>query len=324
MARLTPAYPIAAALGFVALILDSKTALQGGSEGLILVLKTIIPSLFPFLFLSAVISTSIPYSKDDHQNLLGKLFRIPAGAQIVLISAFLGGYPAGAQAVSTAYKNGTIQKETAEKMLSFCNNAGPAFLFGMISRFFQDGKSVWLLWIFHILGALAAAQMYPCERECVNIKIQHNRVSITEILKHTLSIISILSGWIILFRILIAYADRWFLWMIPEEVRTVLIGLLELSNGIMELDQIANESLRFFVCSILISLGGLCITLQTFSVTEGLSKKWYFRGKVVQCTVSLLCCLAYIVHCLFIIPVIIPFLAYIPKIRSGNLQRVGI
>ena len=246
MTRMTQAYPIAAALGLIALILDSKTALQGGSEGLALVLKTIIPSLFPFLFLSAVIS-SFQCSKESHWKPLCKLFRIPDGTQMLLISAFLGGYPAGAQAVSAAYRNGSIRKETAERMLSFCNNAGPAFLFGMISRFFHDTKSVWLLWLFHILGALAAAWIHPCETELSNIRTQNNSMSITEMLKHTLSVMGILCGWIILFRILIAYADRWFLWLLPEEIRSILIGLLELSNGIMELDRIANEPLRFCV-----------------------------------------------------------------------------
>ena len=49
---------LAALLGMILLILDGKTAVAGAQEGITLCLKTVIPSLFPFFILSAVVIQS--------------------------------------------------------------------------------------------------------------------------------------------------------------------------------------------------------------------------------------------------------------------------
>jgi hypothetical protein len=63
-----------------------------------------------------------------------KLCRIPAGCSCLLIPAFLGGYPAGAQAVGQTLHQGGLSRKDAERMLLFCNNPGPSFLFGVLGN----------------------------------------------------------------------------------------------------------------------------------------------------------------------------------------------
>lgn len=91
-----------------------------------------------------------------------------------------------------------------------------------------------------------------------------------------------------MFRIVIAFFDRWFLWLLPQSTHVLTIGILELANGCTELHKIADPVARFLICSIILSLGGICVTLQTISVTHGLSMKYYFRGKGLQCLFSIL------------------------------------
>jgi len=54
------------------------------------------------------------------------------------------------------------------------------------------------------------------------------------------------------------------------------------------LHQIANEQLRFVLCSILLAFGGLCVTMQTAAVSKGLSIRTYFKGKLLQTLFSFL------------------------------------
>ena len=54
------------------------------------------------------------------------------------------------------------------------------------------------------------------------------------------------------------------------------------------LQSISGEGKRFLLAGILIGFGGLCVGMQTMSVTEGLGTGWYFPGKVFQATVSVL------------------------------------
>ena len=70
----------------------------------------------------------------------------------------------------------------------------------------------------------------------------------------------------------------------PEGLKT--IGK-DAFHGCCSLTRIENIALRFITCSGILALGGICVTLQTASVTQGLSIKYYYRGKLLQCIFSL-------------------------------------
>ena len=112
----------AAAIAMAVLILDSKTAFRGAEQGINLCIRTVIPALFPFIFLSTILTTSAA----GNYGILcfpAKLFRIPENASSILIPAFLGGYPVGAQSVYQAHRNGAVSRQVAERLLAFCSNA---------------------------------------------------------------------------------------------------------------------------------------------------------------------------------------------------------
>lgn len=323
MRKHTMAVAFAACMGMGLLILDSETALEGARDAVTLTLTVLIPSLFPFLFLSIALTGAVQAFSLAAFRPVKYLFHLPAGTEALLLTGFLGGYPAGAQAVRQAYGAGTLSRENAEKMLGFCNNAGPSFLFGMAAAFFSEKWMVWILWLAHILGALAAARIYPCSPEAAKNTKDPSCLSAAAVLKRALAVMAVICGWVLLFRVVIAFADRWFLWVLPAPLRVLIIGLLELSNGICQLHTIADEKVRFLLCSIMLSLGGLCVGLQTGSVTEGLSKRFFYRGKIIQLLVSFCCCIAVMYRFYAILlPLFLPFL--LPKKRSGNPAVAGV
>lgn len=274
-------------LGILILILDGKTALLGAQMGIELCLKTAIPALFPFFVLSILLTNALMDANFPLLSTLCKVLGIPKGCEAVLITGLLGGYPAGAQSVAQLYKNRYLSKTTAERLLSFCNNAGPSFLFGIIGPMFSEMKMVWVLWMVHICGAVFAAAItrLPCNEK--NGMSQHAASSLSESVQGAIHAMASVCAWIVLFRVLITFLDRWFLWLLPIPVKIALAGLLELSNGCVALSQIENTKLRFLLCSAMLGAGGLCVTMQTSSVTEGLSLKYYLLGKAAQVVFSL-------------------------------------
>ena len=99
---------------------------------------------------------------------------------------------------------------------------------------------------------------------------------------------ALICGWVLLMRMTISFLQRWFLWMLPVPVQAILTGTLELANGCLQLESISCEGLRLIVASAFLALGGICVMLQTASVTEGISMALYFPGKLLQCTFSIL------------------------------------
>lgn len=287
---------ILAGLGLLALILDGQTALEGGRAGIDFCIRTVIPSLFPFFLLSGLLTDALSGSSLSMLRPLGKLCRIPQGAESLLIPGFLGGYPVGAQCIAAAYRAGQLPKEDAQRMLAFCNNAGPAFLFGMIASLFPHAALGWALWGIHVASALLTALLipgYPVSR--VNV-VNDQKRSVSGTLHASLQVMATVCGWIILFRVLIAFLKKWVLWAFPVHYQTAFIGFLELSNGCYELPSVPDLGLRFLICSGILAFGGLCVTMQTVSVTRGLSLRFYFLGKALQTLFSITICVGILVE----------------------------
>ena len=103
MKKHTPmAVAIASALGMLVLILDAKTALSGAAAGVELCIRTVIPSLFPFFFLSVMLTATLVGRALPPLRWLGRLLRLPEGAECIYITGLLGGYPVGAQNIAVA------------------------------------------------------------------------------------------------------------------------------------------------------------------------------------------------------------------------------
>jgi hypothetical protein len=278
---------IAAALGVALLILDSKTALIGAQQGVTMCIQTVIPSLFPFFLFSILLTTSLIGRQVRILVPLCRLCRIPAGAEPIFIAGFLGGYPVGAQCVSQAYEAGQLSHSDARRLLGFCSNCGPAFLFGMAAVMFDKWWMPWVLWGIHIVSAVLVGILLP-GKSGQYASIAPRRISPVEALDRAVRIMAGVCGWVIMFRILITFAHRWFLWYIPPVYQVAFSGLMELSNGCVALGEIEDSSLRFILCSGFLAFGGLCVTMQTLSVTSPrLDKSLYFPGKVLQCCISL-------------------------------------
>ena len=271
----------------LALILDSRTALAGAVQGVELCLKTLIPSLFPFLFLSGCFSAAFSGGKQSGLRFFGKLFSLPAGTEYLLVPAFLGGYPVGAQGVSQAYASGCISKNQAEQMLAYCSNVGPAFLFGILSRQFDKSSLVWITWAIQILSAWTAAKFFGCGETQTYQKEGPGDPASFGMEDAVIAMLKI-CGWVILFRIVQAFLNRWFLWAVVPWARVGILGALELANGCCCLGLISEEGLRFIVCNCMLSFGGLCVAYQTASVCNGLGLRYYFAGKILQAVAAAL------------------------------------
>ena len=279
---------IPAAIGILVLILDTRTALNGAYQGLELCIRTVIPSLLPFFVLSTVLTSALIGEKISFLRPLGRLMGVDHGAESLILVGMLGGYPAGAQSVSQAYRNGSISKQAAQRMVAFCNLAGPAFLFGIVAGKFSENSAAWKLWGIHLLSAILVAMLLPGRSGNQSTLNTGKLIALPEALHRSLKTMALVCGWIILFRVILAFLSLWFLWMLPIPAQVALTGLLELSNGCCDLGRIENEPLRFVIAAGLLSFGGLCVSMQTASVSQGLSMKKYFIGKALQTLLSVL------------------------------------
>ena len=278
---------IMAAVGMLLLILDTKTAITGAGDAVSYCLLTVIPSLFPFFMLSILLTGGISGKSNCFLRPLSGLLRIPKGSESLFLIGLLGGYPTGAQAIADSYQRGGLTKQQARRMMGFCSNAGPAFIFGMIGPCFQNRFAPWALWGLHILSAVLTGLLLPGGTKTQVMPSENKGISVNAAFNRSLRIMGNVCGWIVLFRVLISFLQRWILWLLPDVIQYGIIGLLELANGCSFLPKISNDGIRFLLSAGILSFGGLCVGMQTTSVCTPVGMGLYLPGKCLQTLLSL-------------------------------------
>lgn len=279
---------IGASICLLIIILDTKTAIIGGLEGIELSLNVVIPSLLPFLILTHIIGKTFTGVEIPLFRPLNRLCGIPRGAESLFLLGFVGGYPVGAKSIENAFREGCIDAQDAKRMLGFCSNAGPAFIFGMAGRLFPTQAPLWALWAIHIISSLLVGCILPKKKTHPCLINNKTTADLPAAVESSIKTMGLVCAWVIVFRILITFLRRWFLWMLSPEGEIALIGLLELTNGCVHLNLTPSYGLRFVLCAMFLSFGGLCVAMQTVSVTKTIGTGMYFPGKILQSIFSII------------------------------------
>jgi sporulation integral membrane protein YlbJ len=139
------------------LCVSPSDAAKAVTDSLTICIRTVIPSLFPFLAVNAVVVES------GFATVLGSWLKRPvraifavsgAGATAFVLGA-LSGFPLGAECAAHMYERGQCTKDDAERLLAFCNNTGPSFLTGGIGAGMWGKPEIgWLLYASQLISAV--------------------------------------------------------------------------------------------------------------------------------------------------------------------------
>ena len=274
---------VGSAIAMMILILDSRAAAEAAWKGVDACLRTVIPALFPFFFISGYLTGNL-----NGGGPIAKLFHSPPNCGTLILTGLLGGYPLGARLAAEQYRAGILTKKQADRLLWFCSQAGPSFFFGIVAAQMDNPGSAWLLWGIQILSALSVSRMLPSSPDKPRSCAKPHSKSVSDAMRAALNAIVTVCGWIVLFHVIIAFFQRWILWLLPETVQVILCGILELTNGCLMLADIPNPQTRFLLGAVMLNFGGFCVMIQTKSLTENLDFQGYMFGKCLQTLFSVL------------------------------------
>lgn len=277
--------PIIICLGAILLLItQGQIARQGAFDGIDLCMRVVIPSIFPFLLITSWLNYKLIDLRIPLIIKLGRIVRMPQGTESILLLGLIGGYPVGSRCIGEMYRNEDLNKHDAMRMLAFCNNAGPAYIFGVTCTLFQSPLIPWLLWFIHIISALMVGIVLRSKDDSMAGTFHSDPISIAQALKHSLISMATICGWIIIFKTFLGFIACI---PIPNTIFVIICGILELSTGTLALAQIKANSLRFILCSVFLSFGGICVWLQTSSVVGNLGTGLFPHGKIMQTGFSL-------------------------------------
>ena len=323
-------------LAAAGLLLAPQAAASGALQGLRACAARVIPALLPFFVVSRML-TALPLPTPGRRadRLFRALFGVRAACLPALLTGLLGGYPAGAAAVTELYRAGALSKAEAERALCFCNNSGPGFFAGLIgAAVLGDVRRGLILYGLHALSALmtglllpgsappAALDGTPGEARSFFPAAGSRAGSCAALLQ--------VSGLIVFFSSMLAVLRAAGLTaLLPNRLAEALAcGALELSSGILLLSGHGAEA----ACALLMGWGGLCVHFQAMSLwqTAGLRPHGYFSAKLLHGLLSAVLALACFAPCpaallsagaLTACALLAPLLR---KIRAGNLRHAAV
>lgn len=292
-------------------MLSPQTAAASVRRGLETCAGVIIPSLLPFFFASNIISAlSLPeLLAFKSSRLMNRLFGLPGQACAPLILGLCGGYPIGAACLADAVRRGQLSAESASRLLPIVNNTGPAFIVGTAgSAVFGSAKVGALLYLSHVVAVFLASVFIFREKNTVFVKNEpvFDDFELSKIIPDSVksSVVSVINicGFVVFFSIISGFLEDFgILGYLSEKIshffgfdlhfsKSLLLGILELGNGIASMSGLFSSPKNLALASFLLGFGSLSVHCQTLAVVSGTEIKCarHFAGRILLGSLSAL------------------------------------
>lgn len=299
-------------LSTLALLFYPQASMEAARDGLKLCYNVIIPSLFPFFVLSAlVVELGLAgYLGRLLEGIMRPLFNVSGACASAFALGFIGGYPVGAKTAINLYENGMCTKTEAERLLAFCNNSGPAFILGVVGAgVFGSSRVGLLLYLAHAAASICIGILFRFykkgglgkaePRTAPRFHAQRFTVAFTGSIKNSflstlnicafvvfftvvirmLSLSGILTGAAGLLEMLLApfgFGSQW--------AQQLLIGMIEISSGVWSLSGTGALAGRLSMAAFMLGWAGVSVHCQVLSFIggSGLSVRTYIIGKTLH------------------------------------------
>lgn len=297
---------------FIGLILFPSESVAAAKDGVILCLNVIVPSLFPFFVLSSMCVNSGMISALGRMlnPVMYPLFRVNGNCAGAFLLGIIGGYPVGARTAISLYETGQCSKSEAERMLSFCNNSGPAFILGVVGAGIFSSSTVGL-WLYgaHVLASIFVGILFRSYGDKTKPNPKSTAAAIphisfaevfTESVKNAFSAVLNISSFVIFFTVIIRLlylsgiirllsvliaGSMGRLGFSQTIAESLLTGLIEMTSGVWSLREAASSlGTKMCMAAFILGWAGLSVHCQVLSFlsSSDLNTRTYFLGKLLH------------------------------------------
>jgi len=297
----------------IALIVQPQRYAQSVSNGLMMYVVSVLPSMLPFFFLSGLLTGTGVAGKLSQINITKKLYHAPSEGLYVMVMSFLSGYPVGAKLTAEMYEHGVIDRDGAKKMISFTSATGPMFVVGAVgTQILHNYKAGLCILAAHYLATVLNGFIYRGKRKHYGVNTNVAQpVKMDKLLWETAynTVISLLVAcvYIVMFNVIADIMEDLgvfralsrallALGIAPQAGVSVLYGLTEMTRGCVLLSQSALPiTITAPLCCLLITFGGLSVCLQSVAYLAKchVNPLRYLLAKTTQAILSFGLCMLF-------------------------------
>lgn len=291
---------------FVLLIISPKTSIEYMKTSLALCVKSLVPSLFPFMIISDFLISG--YGLTLLRSVLAipisKIFGLSRDGASAALLGLLCGFPIGAKSALRLYSEKRISHAELSHIMSFCNIPSSAFVCGTVSVMLGSTRIGIILYASLLLSSLiiglAGRAIYKYDR----LPPAPSRTSSDPVTAFTSSVTSSVHvmlnvcAYVVFFSVISGYtSDLCTSLKLPRITSAIISGMLEISGGISSLSPLLNPKTTLLVPSLaafFLGFSGISVCFQIWSVDKSscISRKKFFLQKLLHGAVSSVICFA--------------------------------
>ena len=261
------------------LVIFPERYVAAAFDGIKIWATTVLPSLLPFFFLTALLSKTevLPALFGGAGKITRILYRQSGIAAYAQAMSFLSGYPVGAKIVADLYKGGAIDEAQATKISVVSSTSGPLFIVGGIGLgMFSSSKVGYIILIAHYLSSIFCGIVFrflpsgdggarPIIKKCDDVLYEsaYSTVVSVAIVGAFISIFYVFAN--ILADTKLLYPLQFvFSKIFGQEISDgFTIGLIECTTGIRAIARSGATALSVALSCTLITLGGASVWCQS-------------------------------------------------------------
>jgi len=296
-------------------------SIESAKSGLYLWFNILLPSLFPFIFLSDLLISLgvVNYIGRYLEIIMKPLFNVSGAGIFPLFLSVLSGYPVGSKLTSKLRSESKISKAEADRLITFTSTSGPLFLLGTVLIGMLQIKNIsGLLLIPHYLGAITVGLIfrnYQSDQYKIGV-IKNDRINntsykkpepigllISNSIRDSIESILTVGGFVIIYSVVInsLLTSSLFLSFInllsvkmhinSDIIKGLIAGIIEMTNGCNIISSLQISTInKILLMNFLIGWGGLSIHSQALSFISktDISSTTYLIGKLMHGLISAL------------------------------------
>ncbi len=252
-------------------------------QGITLAVRSIIPSLFPFLILSDIFI----YQFSEESGALGRIFSKAFGMPPSAISAFLcgcfSGFPVGVKCAAELYSHGDIENSELERLIGFVNNPSPAFVIAAVGTMRGSTREGVILYISVLAATIITGLLFSKRYKSSTVEKRQQlrtKFSLVTSIKNAAYTSIGISAYIIFFSALLGIIDALF---VSPEITLIFSLFLEIGNAasLLAKSQL-NSATSLALTAFALGFSGISVHMQARSLLpNGIYMKKYIIMKLV-------------------------------------------
>ncbi len=275
-------------LSFAVVLAVDRTLTLSVSKGISLWAVSVLPALFPYFFITAILSALSVTEKLSNfiSPLTKKVFNVGGSVGYAFIISLLSGYPVGAKTVADLKNNNLISESESVRASAICSTSSPMFLMGSVGNImFNSTLFGLLLFLSQLISSVLIGiifSFYKRSDKPSREKNLHRAKTTDNILYDSVfsSVISVLTvgGLITVFYLATDLLSKtkllcpleWLFTLIlgEESGQAFTFGLIECTRGLQFLSQSGITGLALPLSSALCGFGGFCVITQSIAILK--------------------------------------------------------